>query len=309
MSSKNDSEQQGITADINELLSLRFYAQNIQFFNSQRVNTNQVGQHVSRARGRGMDFEEVRHYQPGDDIRLMHWPLTARLGKPYTKVYKEERERAIYFIIDQSSSMQFGTRICFKSVLAAKVCALLGWAALHHHEQVGGVVFSDEGLYQLTPARSRSHLLKFFKCFSDPAKMLRSSNGHSLAMTLKNLSKTLKSGSVVIVVSDFVHFDDEAEQYLKLINRKSEIIQVFTYDPLEVTLPDKGQYCFSDGQLHFLELNAADRQVHKRYAEPFAKRLDKIKALSNQHNMQFVALATNDDLVKTLNHGVMRYGY
>ncbi len=309
MNSKNTSDQQGITANINELLSLRFQAQNIQFFNSQRVNTNQVGQHVSRARGRGMDFEEVRHYQPGDDIRLMHWPLTARLGKPYTKVYKEERERAIYFIVDQTASMQFGTRVCFKSVLAAKVCALLGWAALNHHEQVGGVVFSDEGLYQLTPARSRTHLLKFFKCLSDPENMLRPSNSNSMAMTLKNLSKTLKSGSVVIVISDFVHFDDEAEQYLKLINRKSEIIQVFTYDPLEASLPDRGQYCFSDGQLHFLELNAADKDVHKRYAEPFNQRLDRIKALSSKHNMQFVALATNDDVVKTLNHGVMRYDY
>lgn len=119
-----------------------------------------------------MDFDEVRHYQAGDDIRLMHWALTARLGKPYTKVYHEERERSLYFVLDQTKSMHFGTRECFKSVKATNILALIGFGALEAHEKVGGIIFDDHG-YNFYPAKQdKSALVKMFNFVANDEKSI-----------------------------------------------------------------------------------------------------------------------------------------
>ena len=298
----------GIIPDIKSLLGLRFHAKRIQFFNAQNVNTNQAGNCVSRARGRGMDFEEVRHYQPGDDVRLIHWPLTARLGKPYTKIYREERERAIYFVVDQSPSMHFGTRVCFKNVLAANAMAVMGWAALEHHQQVGGVIFNHELSHIIPPKRSRGALLKFFNLLANLGDNKHLNQNVGLNDILKRLLKTTRSGSVVIIVSDFMGFDNATKMWLKLLSKTNEVIHVFTYDPLELDLPDAGNYTFGDGSSHLM-INADDKKQRKLYAQNFKQRFSAVKDFSKQYRLPFVSLATNDDLVKTINHGMMRYGY
>ena len=302
------SQTAGIIPTIQSLLGLRFYAKRIQFFNTENVNTSQTGNSISRARGRGMDFEEVRHYQPGDDVRLIHWPLTARLGKPYTKIYREERERAIYFIVDQSPSMHFGTRVCFKNVLAANAMSLMGWAALEHHQQVGGIIFTDELSHIISPQRSRTSLLKFFNLLANPSENKNTNQKVYLNGILKHLLKKVRSGSVVIIISDFMGFDHETTTWLKLLSRTNEVIHVFTYDPLERNLPNAGSYTFGDGNSQ-LTINADDKKQRQLYAQDFEQRLSVVKNFSKQCHLPFVSLATNDDLVKTINHGIMRYGY
>lgn len=296
----------GIIPDINELLALRHYAGSIQFFNRQKVNTPQTGTRLSQARGRGMDFEEVRQYQSGDDVRLIHWSLTARLGKPYTKVYREERERAIYLVLDQSTSMKFGTRVSFKNVLAAKVAALLGWAALQNHEQIGGIVFNDNAAEFIKPKRSRQSLLDMFNLMTN-SNALKHYNG-GLNNALQFMSKNIQSGSVVIVISDFFNTNEDMQTYLRLIARKCELINVFTYDPLEAKLPDSGRYSFTQDGQQQLAINASKKN-NDIYTTPFLKRLELVKQLSQKNRMQFVQLATNDDLVNKINRGVMKYGY
>ncbi len=290
----------GINSDIKELLALRHYATNIEFFNKMKVSSAQTGNRLSIARGRGMDFEEVRRYQPGDDIRLIHWPLTARLGKPYTKIYKEERERAVYLLVDQSRSMQFGTRVCFKSVLAAKISAIFGWAALNHHEQIGGVVFNDDSAEFIKPKRSRKSMLDLFNLITNDQGLKQHNGG--LNNALKLVYKKLQSGSIVIVISDYFAMDEETQTYLRLIGRKSELINVLVYDPLEASLPASGcHYTFTDNGKSQLDISA-NVKTCKLYSTPFENRLAQIK----QPGQQLLQIATNDDLVQKINYGVFK---
>lgn len=301
-------ELRSIRPTIKELLALRYQARDIQFFNQTKVHSSQAGNRISIARGRGMDFEEVRRYQPGDDIRLIHWPLTARLGKPYTKIYKEERGRAIYLIVDQSKTMHFGTRVCFKNVLAAKTAALLGWAAINHHEQVGGIIFNDGSAEYIKPRTGRQQLLNCFNLLSDNRALKHYSGGLEASLSLINYN--IQSGSVVIIISDFFQINEQIETHLKLINKKAEIINIMVYDPLEESFPDFGNYNFTDEENPDAKLEiSATKQNKDLYSSNFNKRQNKIEHISKQNQMQFIKLATNDNLVQKINRGVLKYGY
>ncbi|HLX53669.1 MAG TPA: DUF58 domain-containing protein [Aquella sp.] len=295
----------GINPDIKELLALRHYATNVEFFNKMKVSSETTGNRLSIARGRGMDFEEVRRYQSGDDIRLIHWPLTARLGKPYTKIYKEERERAVYLLVDQSQSMQFGTRVCFKSVLAAKIAAIFGWAALNHHEQIGGIVFNDDTAEFIKPKRSRQSILDLFNLITTNNQKLRQHNSNfngGLNNALQLVYKKLQSGSIVIVISDYFNMNEETQTYLRLISGKSELINILVYDPLEASLPAiGGHYTFTDNGKSQLDISA-NAKTCKLYSTPFENR----RALIKQPGQQLLQIATNDDLVQKINYGVFK---
>lgn len=293
----------GIYPDIRELLALRHHATSIKFFDNLKINSVDAGNRLSIARGRGMDFEEVRRYQPGDDIRLIHWPLTARLGKPYTKIYKEERERAVYLIVDQSYSMQFGTKVCFKNVLAAKIAALFGWAAINHHEQIGGVVFNDNSSEFVKPRRSRQSMLDLFSTITNLTKLKQHKGGLTNALQL--IYKKLQSGSIVIVISDYFNMTEETKTYLSLIAHKCEVLNLFAYDPLEASLPADGHYLFTDNGKLQLQINASKKNA-KQYSAPFEKRLSQIRQLSQKNNMQLLQIATNDDLIQKINYGVLK---
>ncbi len=223
----------GIKPDIKELLSYRYREKALKLFANQKVNTVNAGSKSSKAKGRGMDFDEVRHYQPGDDIRLMHWSLTARLGKPFTKVYHEERERTMYFVVDQSATMRFGTRECFKSVKMANATALLGFGALEAHEKVGGVILNDSG-YNFYPAKQdKSALVKMLNHVTNDDTKTQITTDKGLADALKFLYAKVRSNSVIVVLGDFDGFNEQAQQYLRLLAKKNEIINIFSYDPIE----------------------------------------------------------------------------
>ena len=297
----------GIKPDIKELLSYRYRAKALKLFANQKVNTVNVGSKASKAKGRGMDFDEVRHYQHGDDIRLMHWSLTARLGKPFTKVYHEERERTMYFIMDQSATMRFGTRECFKSVKVANATALLGFGALGAHEKVGGIIFDDNG-YNYYPAKQdKSALVKMLNHVTNDKSKPQIVTDKGLAGVLKFLYAKVRSNSVIVVLSDFNGFNDYAQQYLKLLAKKNEIINIFSYDPIEKELPAKDLYSFSNGSEN-LVLDAANTKQNDIYKNIYSARYRAIKGFSRQYKMVFFEIATNDDLVKTINYGVAGYG-
>ena len=298
--------QKGTMIDINELISLQYYSKNIKFFSHQRVKNSNVGQHSSHIRGKGMDFDEVRVYQPGDDIRLIHWPLTAKLQKPYTKIYKEERERSIYFIVDQSISMRFGTRVCFKNVLAAKLMAILGWSALNEHDQVGGIVFNEFSSTFLRPERNRKTLLKMFK-YTTLNSQNPTSNVYDINKALKQILGRINSGSIIILLSDFMSFNSHTKSYLSQLRKSNDIINFFIFDPLESELPESGIYNFVYKK-QVISINANDQKHKEIYKKHFQKRRSEIEVFSQKSNMRFIPISTADNAVKVINQG-MRYGY
>ncbi len=134
--------------------------------------TNRAGGYLSGFKGRGMDFEEVRAYQPGDDVRLIDWRVTARTGKPFTKIFHEERERPVFIVVDLSATMFFGTKTAFKSVIAAKVAALIAWAAVKNGDRVGGIFYGGENCHELRPKSRNRGVLPFLKLLCEATKTL-----------------------------------------------------------------------------------------------------------------------------------------
>ena len=290
----------GIVPNIKELLALRHYASNIKLFNRQKTTLSQSGNNLSTARGCGMDFDEVRRYEIGDDIRLIHWSLTARLGKTYTKIYREERERAIYLLVDQGVSMHFGTQVCFKNVLAAKIAAIFGWSALNQQEQIGGMTFDDDYAKFIKPSRNRKSLLGLFSLLTENNKIKQQEGG--LNNVLKFISKQARSGSIVIIISDYSGINQDTETLLRLIKNKCEVINVLVYDKLEASLPNKGYYTFTANGMTNIGITAS-RNSHLLYKQIFANRTNQIKNLSDRNRIRLIKIATTDDLVNQINYG------
>lgn len=298
---------QGIIPQINEMLQMRYHANSIKLFdNRYKSGSNQIGNRVSHSKGRGVDFDEVRPYQNGDDIRLIHWSLTARLGKPYTKIYKEEKERTVFLLIDQSASMNFGTKVCFKNVLAANIAALIGFAALENQEQIGGIIFNENKAQLFKPERTRQSMSNMINILQNSDKMLGHYN--SLNTALKQLSQKITYGSTIIIISDFQNFNEETRKYLNIINHKTQIVNILTYDPLEAMLPDdNGSFTFTATGKETLKI-AATHKNKERYQNSFLSRINELEQYSHKQNMQFISIATNDNIVDKINHGVMGYG-
>ena len=296
---------QGIKIELRELLALRHYVRSIPFnkLQSQSLSTLTSGNHLSIARGRGMEFEEVRQYHIGDDVRFMHWNLTARLGKPFIKLYREERERCVYIITDMSYSMEFGTKVCFKSYLAAKLCAIIGWAALSQSERVGGIVFNDDGSEFIPPKRSHKSLLKMFN-------LLIHNKLHTCPPNLNNalnlLLQNIDSGSLVILLSDYKGLTTNGEKMLKMLAQKCKVINVLISDTLERHLPQRGEYSFVDYNNKYISLNMNNTN-NKIYTTNFLHKLEHIKKLSYAHNMQFLDIKTDDNLLYKI-AGLFKHG-
>ena len=158
---------QGAYTDLSQLLRLRFAAQELKLFVKRPVKSQLSGAERTRFRGRGMDFEEVRLYQAGDDVRSIDWRVTARTQVPHTKVYREERERPVFVLVDQRSPMFFGSQQCFKSVLAAHIGTNLAWAALGNSDRVGGLIFGDTQQRDIRPRRSKHAVLELLHHLQD----------------------------------------------------------------------------------------------------------------------------------------------
>ena len=296
--------KKGIIPDINELLAYKSRVAEVNLFNNKRINSINNGNFISFSKGKGMDFDEVRRYNHGDDIRLIHWPLTARLGKTYTKIYKEEKEREVYFVIDQSPTMHFGTRCCFKNVLAANMCSLLGWSAIENSEKVGGFICDNNKFEFIKPLRNRKSLLAIFRLLINN-NLLSNYNG-DINESLKLLYKKVTSGSLVIILSDFFSLNEEGEKYLKLLVAKNDVMNIFLYDIIESELPKNSLLTFTNSDSSILEIFSNNKN-RLLYEENFLNRFNRIKNLSNKNGIKFLSVKTNDNLLYKINE-VSFYG-
>lgn len=199
------------------------------------VNNLFGGEYHSAFKGRGMTFSEVREYQPGDDIRLIDWNVTARCGSPFVKVFEEERELTVYLMVDVSRSGHFGTQLQFKSELAIEIAAVLGFSAIKNNDKVGLILFSDEVEQYIAPKKGRLHVLRVVRelLYHQPR-----GKGTSLKTALDFLLHIAKRRSVVFLLSDFM--DDGYWSSLKIANRKHDIIGLQMNDPFELAIPNIG---------------------------------------------------------------------
>jgi uncharacterized protein (DUF58 family) len=259
----------GAYAVLEDLIALRFPARQLSLARRKRALSVLAGPNKSNFRGRGIDFEEVRRYQPGDDIRSIDWRVTARTGSAHTKLFREERERPVLVAVDQRSNMFFGSSHCFKSVLAAHVGSLLAWSALDAGDRVGGLVFNDTGHREIRPRRSRKTVLALISQIDEynRALPLEVPAATEFAEVLANLRRIARPGSSLFIVSDFRGAGDErAREQLFQLAQHIEITAIACSDPLEATLPRAGHYAVTDGSARS-ELDTAQKSLRRAYSE------------------------------------------
>jgi uncharacterized protein (DUF58 family) len=271
-------------------------------FRPGRIRSRLSGQYLSTFKGRGMEFDEARPYQPGDDIRNMDWRVTARTNRPHSKVFREERERPVLVWSDFRAPMFFGTRRQFKSVQAARVSALLAWQANRLGDRFGALLFSDKKHLEIRPATGKKTILQTLKKLSEFSR--NGNHGSSVDLTmlnqsgrhaLKRLVQVARPGSLIYLVSDFRDLGDELVQVVNRLALHNDVVLVHVFDPLETALPGSGRYRVSDG-VDEAELNAGNRGVRDQYAQRFVSLAEQLHDLCNKTGGRFLPVSTDDEL-------------
>ncbi len=298
----------GAYSDQDQLIAARFAAKDLKLHQRRRALSQLAGPNKTNFRGRGLDFAEVRAYQPGDDIRSIDWRVTARSTKPYTKLFQEERERPILVVTDQRQPMFFGSQCCFKSVTACYLSALIAWSGLQHGDRVGGMVFGNDSQREIRPRRSRQSVLALLHRLLEFNQRLNKDSGtapHSgerLAEALRELRRVAKPGSAIYLISDFSGFtDDSVIKQLYQLSQHCEITGLYIYDPMEQTLPPPGYYTVTDGSQRAQVFTGGKQQRH-HYQQQFDNRLAELHQLLGRGGIPLIEIATTDAPLKRLLH-------
>lgn len=307
-----ENYRHGISLTLNELLQVRS-SPIIHWLSPQSlVKTSRVGGFRSRFKGRGMDFDESRVYQIGDDIRNIDWRVTARTGEAHTKLFKEERERPVFVLLDQMPSMFFATQQAFKSVVASKIAAQLMWNALSNGDRFGALLFGHSHHLEMKPSSNRRNCMRLLNRIceshqsvidaifspgqiekSEPKELSASTEQtNPLTQALRRLKYLAKPGSLIQLVSDFNRFDQECQRHLSNLSQHTDIHCILVKDPIEENLPPAGSYGISDG-VHTSLLNTARTELRNRYHQAFEQKLLMIKNFSLSHQGIFTQVDTN----------------
>lgn len=290
------------------LVALRSLAPLLPLHRQRKVLNDLAGGHASAIRGRGIDYAEVRSYQPGDDIRSMDWRVTARTGDAHIKVFKEEKERPVIIVCDLRSSMRFGTRRAFKSVLAADLTALLAWSALEHGDRIGALLFSDQAETDIRPKPGRRQVLALLSALTAPATSANATAeepaADRLAQMCRHLRRVVRPGSAVYFISDFSGFDDDCERQLYNVCQHSDLVAIRLTDPLDAELPPPGLYSIRHGDDKRL-LNTADNRSRADYHQAYEQRSNALAAQMTRLRIPLISLSTADpDPLPELRNGL-----
>ncbi|WP_285426021.1 MULTISPECIES: DUF58 domain-containing protein [unclassified Pseudomonas] len=294
--------QPGIRISLAELIEMRHRVREVQLFSTPSQRSPLIGLHHSKLRGRGVDFDQVRVYQAGDDVRTIDWRVTARTQEPHTKLFHEERERPIFIMVEQSRRLFFGSGLMFKSVLAAQAAALVGWAALGHNDRVGGLVFGDNQHYEIKPRRSKQSLLQLLNRLVRVNQSLHTeavADRDTFGVALRRAREVLRPGSLVIILCDERALSDSAEQQLALLSRHCDLLLLPLSDPLDHALPAAGLLRFADrgAQLELDTLNPDLRQAYRAQGEARQARWE---LLAKKLRVLLMPLSTQREMVEQL---------
>ena len=308
----------GALITLPQMLIQRQAAKALAYVSHARSIAGISGLHLSKIRGRGIDFEEFRPYQAGDDIRLIDWRATARTGRAVTKVFREERERPVIIAVDQCSSMFFGSQVAFKSVIAAQAAALFCWLAIDNGDRVGGLVFSDTDASLVRPKRSRRsalHLLNQIFTFNQRLNAKKEHTPDSepqaadfkpgLAHALGQIRRITKPGSTLYVISDFATLDETALQYLNQLSRHNNVVCCMVYDALEESLPTPGVYSITDGSSKG-SINTHSSKARSRYKQQFEERVATIESDLERLKIRLIKLRTNQLVVEQVREWIAK---
>ncbi|TWU56314.1 DUF58 domain-containing protein [Rubripirellula reticaptiva] len=298
LSNRGDLVDPRVQTNLHELVRLRAKAKGFSFLPKQPVNSLLAGRHASRVRGRGLNFEEIRAYHAGDDIRTIDWKVTARLRSPHTRVFTEERDRPTLLVVDQRIGMFFGTQHNMKSVSAAETAALAAWRVIDVGDRVGMIAFDDAACETVRIGRSRDGVMRMLRCLVDFGNRLHADspakpNASMLCRALDAAERIATHDHLVVVISDFFGLDDMVRRRLRKIRSHNDVIATLVHDPIASQLPTSGQFVISDGEL---QVEVPDKgRAMKRLKEATAGRIAEVLSLQQELRIPVLPISAGED--------------
>ena len=288
--------KENIYTSIDYLRRLQHKAKGFSFQRNQPVNSTLSGVNVSKLRGRGLNFEELRQYRPGDDIRSMDWKVTRRTGKPHVKVYTEEKERNVYLAIDQRQNMFFGSTHKMKSVIAAELAALIAWRVTDSGDRIGALIYNDESTHVIPAKRGKQHVINVLSELTKKNHALKvddrkTDEATSLNTMLKKLQNTAKNNALIILIGDGYGWNDSSSDYLKRLRQHNEIIACHIYDPLELNLPKMSQMIVSDG-LQQIQFSSLTSSIQNAYSKAMQEQLARYSETAKKNRIPLITIDT-----------------
>jgi uncharacterized protein (DUF58 family) len=285
-----------IYADLDELVRLQFEAQGFSFLPRQPVHSILHGRHASRLRGRGLNFEELREYVVGDDIRNVDWRATARTGRTQVRVYTEERDRPVWLLVNQRQSMFFGSQDRMKSVTAAEAAALAAWRVLGGGDRVGAMVFDDDEIVTIRPHRSRGQVMRVLEAIVEKNHALRGdarvpANPAILNDALRRLIPLATHDSLICIIGDGSAADETTRELATRLAAHNDLLFVMVFDPLEVRIPPSGRLMASDG-LRWLSFDSDSKSLGQGFERLFRSRAQWIEDAARQRAIPVLPVST-----------------
>lgn len=281
--------------ELAELINLKPAGESINLA-AFRAHATSAGGHLSPFKGRGVEFDESRPYEEGDDLRMIDWRVTARTGKPYTKVFREERDRPVIVWIDMRRPMLFATRGAFKAVRACQAAALIAWSTIGNGDRLGGLVFNESGHVEFRPRLGRAAALRLLQSLAVPDRWEREAahDGNDAETALLRLSRVVRPGSLVFMLSDFRDLGANPERHLRHCARHSDLFMLHFYDPIERELPPPGRYRVTSGRRTFaIETDSA--RAREQYRAHFVERHKRLTELARAPSIHYLECATTEN--------------
>jgi uncharacterized protein (DUF58 family) len=300
------AEETGVYVDLDGLIALEHSARRTSFLPRQPVHSLLAGRYASRMRGRGLNFEEIRDYRPGDDVRTIDWKVTARLQAAHVRVFNEERDRPAVLVIDQRMSMFFGSRLAMKSVTAAEAAAIAAWRVLGGGDRVGGIIFNDSDFVAVRPQRSRRTVLRLLEAMVTKNRQLGVGRGIAtdssmLNRALEQARRLVRHDALMILISDFEGADAETRGIVSALARHNDVVAALVHDPLHSELPPAGRMTVSDGELQ-LVIDTGSSKVRRDILEMGRTRLKDVLSWTREFGVPVLPLSTADAPSRQIGH-------
>ena len=291
----------GAYSNLDDLIRIQFKVRDLSLLPQQPVTSVLSGRYASRLRGRGLNFEELRRYQPGDDIRTMDWKVTARTRSPHVRVYTEEKDRAILLLVDQRINMFFGTRDRLKSVTAAELAAIGGWRALDVGDRVGALIFNDSESIEIVPQRSRQNVMQILGGIVRFNHQLSAQSevephGEMLNTILEKACRVATHDFLIVLISDFFGADEHTTRLVTELATHNDVLAFLPYDPIRLA-PGRQPITVSDGSTQ-MELDFSSAKVRDKIATDFQEEQDQIQHFLRKLSAPLLMISNKGDVAR-----------
>ncbi|MCP4048628.1 MAG: DUF58 domain-containing protein [Gammaproteobacteria bacterium] len=291
-----DKKTSGVYVQLDDLVRLQHKASGFSFLPRQPVHSVLSGRHASKLRGRGLNFEELRDYLPGDDTRNIDWKVTARTRTPYVRVYTEEKDRSVWLLIDQRVHMFFGSQQRMKSVVAAELAAISAWRVLSVGDRVGALVFNDTEVSVIPPHRSRERVMQILKQVTEKNQALSAApdlkpEPEKLNEALKQVGILARHDCLVCLITDADGINAETRRYVTHLAEHNDVLAALIYDPLEKDMPPAGRLRFTDGTGQ-LEADTSNKRLRADFQSEFEQKKDRLENSARQFSIPLIPLDT-----------------